>query len=160
MIGIHHGNGLEPLPYQAISYYAGLNDEQVGWRGIDNVALKMAKQGNPTLAISHPGGHDKPSTAQVGRWVYWMYRKMRLSHPALDRDGLLDEVAHMEQELNDALELPLTKRTKIIYNLITVPNVDKSPLAGKLNQAWLDTVTQRFTTSEDPQERMWLILRS
>ena len=66
----------------------------------------------------------------------------------------------MEQELNDALELPLTKRTKIIYNLITVPNVDKSPLAGKLNQAWLDTVTQRFTTSEDPQERMWLILRS
>jgi hypothetical protein len=160
MIGIHNGNGRHPLQHQAISYYAGLKDEQVGWQSIYKAAMQMHKQGNPTLALSHPGGHDKPSTAQVCRWVYWMYRQTRLSHPALGKDGIKQEIANMEMELDEALKQPAKDRTRLIYNLITTPHVEKTPLAKRLNQAWLDTVEERFATSTDPKERMWLILRS
>jgi hypothetical protein len=157
-ISIHSGNGTFALPHQAVTIYAGLNDQTHPWSAVQGAIRTYEAQGNPLHVQTHPGGHDGASPAIYMRDIEWMYWRTLLSHPNLSREDQLASLARIDAEAARIAELSEpSARATAFARLLASPVIAGSPSGKGMAVAWGEAIAAAASAESDAIGRYWIL---
>jgi len=157
-ISIHSGNGIHAHDHQAVTIYAGLNDQTHSWDAVQRAITTYESQGNPLHVETHPGGHQGASPESYMRDVSWMYWRTLLSHPALTRADQLTSLARIEERTGEIAAIADPARRVEAYGvLLESPAVIASPAGEGLVAGWAESLDAAVDAAPSDLDRYWLL---